>query len=187
MMAGKKVGSTPRRLIPTTPRLKDPSSLPGSFASRVFVGGSYKAAATAAAGMTPRALLDKVKNAVVSEGLHPIVADEYEVANRDRDIHHDAIWLLSACRLAIFELTEFSGALMEIERTVDFGTRCIVLHHDPTQTGIRLSWMLSSFVFEFLRVRTRQSGAPIRIRKSRRGGQRGPKLAQRDVEGRSCR
>ena len=37
---------------------------------------------------------------------------------------------------------------MEIERSADFGTHCIVLHHDPAGQGLRLSWMLSSFVRE---------------------------------------
>ena len=88
--------------------LLDPAKLPGTFASRVFVGGSYKAAA-ASTGMAPRALLDELRGAVIASGLDPIVADEYEVVDRERDIHHDAIYLLHACRLAIFELTEFSG------------------------------------------------------------------------------
>ncbi len=70
------------------------------------------------------------------------------MANPARDIHHDAIWLLSGCRTAMFELTDFSGALMEIERSGDFGTRCIVLHFDPRKLGLRLSWMLTSFAQE---------------------------------------
>lgn len=45
-------------------------------------------------------------------------------------------------------MTEFSGALMEIERSADFGTRCIVLHYDPRKRGLRLSWMLTSFARE---------------------------------------
>ena len=83
---------------------------------------------------------------VQSLGLHPILADEFEVADRERDIHHDAMWLLSSCRTALFELSEFSGALMEIERSADFGTQCVILHRDPAGTGLRLSWMLSSYV-----------------------------------------
>lgn len=98
--------------------------------------------------MAPRALLNELRDVVKMAGLDPVVADEYAVLNRDRDIHHDAIWLLAGCRLAIFELTEFSGALMEIERSADFGTHCLILHHDPTALGLRLSWMLSSFVHE---------------------------------------
>jgi hypothetical protein len=123
-----------------------PSTLPGSFSSRVFIGGSYKAAASLASGLAPRQLLDELRKVVRAAGLHPVIADEYEVEERDRDIHHDAMFLLHACRLAIFELSEFSGALMEIERTADFDTTCIILHHDPKGKGHRLSWMLSSFV-----------------------------------------
>lgn len=134
-----------RTAKPAPLKLLDPSRLPGAFASRVFVGGSYKAAA-AATGMTPRALLDELRKVVIQQGLQPIVADEYQVVDPPRNIHHDAIYLLHACRLAIFELTEFSGALMEIERSADFGTYCIILHRDPAGTGLRLSWMLSSFV-----------------------------------------
>jgi hypothetical protein len=58
------------------------------------------------------------------------------------------MFLLSACRSAIFELTEFSGALMEIERSNDYGTHCLILYHDPAKTGLNLSWMLSSFAQE---------------------------------------
>ncbi|HEY8749715.1 MAG TPA: hypothetical protein VIM11_17160 [Tepidisphaeraceae bacterium] len=80
--------------------------------------------------------------------LRPVVAAEFKVADPDRDIHHDALYLLHACRLAIFELSEFSGALMEIERAADYGTLCLILYDDPTGTGWRLSRMLSSFVQE---------------------------------------
>jgi hypothetical protein len=121
----------------------DPSKLPGTFESRIFIGGSYKAAA--AAGLAPRQMLEELKKVVLAEGLHAMVADEYEVAEWERDIHHDAMFLLHSCRCAIFELSEFSGAMMEIERSVDFATRCIVLHHDPNGVGWKLSWMLSSF------------------------------------------
>jgi hypothetical protein len=124
-------------------KLLNPSTLPGRFESRVFVGGSYKA--VAAATLAPRQMLDEIRKVIVDAKLNPIIAEEYQVNDRDRNIHHDAIYLLHACRLAIFELSEFSGALMEIERTADFGTQCIVLHQDPTGTGWRLSRMLSSF------------------------------------------
>lgn len=110
----------PKKAGPKAKKLRDPSTLPSTFASRVFVGGSYKAAA-AKTGVAPRALLERLKTTVHDAGLHPILADEYEVGNPDRDVHHDAIWLLSSCRTAIFELTEFSGALMEIERSANFG------------------------------------------------------------------
>src|SRR6266700_1768049 len=120
----------------------DPSSLPGTFESRVFIGGSYKAAA---AGLAPRQMLEELKKVVVREGLKPVIADEYEVIDHETNIHHDAMFLLHACHLAIFELSEFSGAMMEIERSADYRTRCIVLHRDPDGKGWQLSWMLSSF------------------------------------------
>jgi hypothetical protein len=125
-------------------KLLNPSSLPGTFYSRVFVGGSYKSK-SAGKGPAPRALLDEVRKVVQKLKLHAIIADEFEVIEPKENIHHDAIYLMHACRLAIFELTEFSGALMEIERSADFGTQCLILHRDTTGRGLRLSWMLSSF------------------------------------------
>jgi len=134
---------------------KDASRLPGSYRTRVFVGGSYRATPTAAiragrkAGTTvPRALIDHIRDVVEAAALNPVVAAEFKVEDPDRDIHHDAFYLLHACRLAIFELSEFSGALMEIERAADYGTLCLILYDDPTGTGWRLSRMLSSFVQE---------------------------------------
>ena len=134
---------------------KNPSHLPGSYRTRVFVGGSYRATPppvvpkggrTSAA--TPRALIDHIRDVVQAASLHPVVAAEFEVSDPDREIHHDALYLLHSCRLAIFELSEFSGALMEIERAADYGTLCLILYDDPTGTGWRLSRMLSSFVQE---------------------------------------
>src|SRR6266487_3021647 len=106
------------------PKLLDPANLPGAFASRVFLGGSYKAAVSPGK-MAPRQLLGELRKVVLKARLHPIIADEYSVADPDNEIHHDAVFLLHSCRLAIFELTEFSGALMEIERSADFGTHCL--------------------------------------------------------------
>jgi hypothetical protein len=129
------------------PSLCNPSSLPGNFRSRVFIGGSYKAV-EALSRPAPREMLDALQRIALREGLDPIIADGYAVDDFDRDVHHDAIFLLHACRLAIFELSEFSGALMEIERSADFGTMCLVLHSDPKGLGWKLSRMLSSFVRE---------------------------------------
>jgi hypothetical protein len=127
-----------------TSRLRDPSNLSGAFSSRVFIGGSYKVVA-ASSGLPPRTLLEELRKVVASEGLHPVIADEYEVIDPHLNIRHDAIYLLHACRLAAFELSEFSGALMEIERSADFGTHCLILHYSPSGNPLELSWMLSSF------------------------------------------
>jgi hypothetical protein len=135
------------KLTPRKKPLSNPSILPGTFASRVFVGGSYKATA-GVTGIIPRFLIDEICKVVRTCGLHPIVADEFAVVRPEVNIHHDAMFLLSACRSAIFELTEFSGALMEIERSTDFGTHCLILYHDVGKSGLTLSWMLSSFAQE---------------------------------------
>jgi hypothetical protein len=134
----------------------DPSQLPGTYRTRVFVGGSYRVAPVPLAEtthgrsqtMAPRGLLDLLRDVVKESALHPVVAAEFQVEDMDRDIHHDALYLLHACRLAVFELSEFSGALMEIERAADYGTLCLVLYDDPRGDGWRLSRMLSSFVQE---------------------------------------
>jgi hypothetical protein len=127
--------------------LGNPSILPGTFASRVFIGGSYKDTA-GVTGIIPRFLIKEICQVVRACGLHPIVADEFAVERPEVNIHHDAMFLLSACRSAVFELTEFSGALMEIERSTDYGTHCLILYHDLEKSGLTLSWMLSSFVHE---------------------------------------
>jgi hypothetical protein len=138
----------------------DPSTLPGTYRTRVFVGGSYRAkplpspsgaaVATRRARRkpTPRELLDQLREVVVAERFHPILAAEFKVEHPEKEIHHDALYLLHACRLAIFDLSEFSGALMEIERAADYATHCLILHEDPIGAGWRVSWMLSSFVEE---------------------------------------
>lgn len=139
----------------------DPSQLPGDYRSRVFVGGSYRSKPVPATRLTsgrgkrkavpkptPREMLDLLREVVVAEKFEPILAAEFKVARPETDIHHDALYLLHACQLAVFDLSEFSGALMEIERAADYGTHCLILYDDPLASGWRVSWMLSSFVEE---------------------------------------
>ena len=120
--------------------MNDPSRLPGNYRTRVFIGGSYADA--------KRPLLSDLAAAVHKRGFHSIVADEYQLVIPQHDIHDATLSLLHSCRLAIFELSEMSGALMEIERTVDYGTWCLLLYADPGSRGWRVSRMLSSFVDE---------------------------------------
>ena len=142
----------------------DPSKLPGSYKTRMFVGGSYrasaipqqalpvagKAKATKKIAATPRQMLDHIRDIVVMENFDPVLAAEFRVGDPDREIHHDALFLLHACRLAIFDLSEFSGALMEAERAADYGTLCLILYEDPAGSGWRVSRMLNSFVEEHI-------------------------------------
>jgi hypothetical protein len=119
---------------------KDPSILPGTHRTRVFVAGSY-------AGRT-RPLLGDIAAAVGAAGFVPLVADEYQLLVDDYDIHDVTLSLLHACRLAVFELSRLSGALMEIERIADYGTQCLVLFSDRSGAGYLPSRMLDSFVKE---------------------------------------
>ena len=126
--------------MPTAPSRLDPSHLPGNYRTRVFIGGSYSA--------VRRSLLTELSAAVRERQFEPIVADEYQLLIPPRDIHDVTLTLLHSCRLGIFELSEMSGALMEVERTIDYGTRCLLLYADPFNRGWQVSRMLSSFVAE---------------------------------------
>lgn len=101
----------------------DPSSLPGTHRTRVFVGGSYQ--------RKGRLILSEIENAVRSERFEPIVADKFALLRPDVDVHDVTLYLLHACRLAVFEMSTLSGALMEMERCLDYGiNRVLILFHD---------------------------------------------------------
>ena len=111
----------------------------GAYRSRVFVGGSYH--------LEERSRLAEIKSEVVKAGYIPIVADEVQLENAG-DIHHETMVLLHSCRLAIFEMSRPSGALMEIERVADYGTQTLILFSAPKQVEYTGSRMLSTFVSE---------------------------------------
>src|SRR5258706_4838079 len=113
----------------------DPSVLPGTHHTRVFIGGSYVE--------TEMPVLRYFADVVKQNGYEPIVADEYVMP--PVALHDITMYLLHSCRLAIFEASNPSGALMELERTADFGTHCLVLFRE--QEGYwSQSAMLASLV-----------------------------------------
>ena len=102
----------------------NPSQLPGSHRDRVFVGGSYD----------PKnlVLLNDFEREVSAAGFVPIIAEGFNLPDPDRDIHDVTLWLLHACRLAIFEVSAHSGALMELERLSDYGIhQALLLYQHP--------------------------------------------------------
>ena len=121
------------------PKQLDPSRLPGRHRSRVFIGGSYRS--------DMRSILGRLEQAVRDAGFQPIIADKYWLENPD-DIHSVTMSLLHSCRLAIFEMSTASGALMEIERLPDYGTHALVLYQDPDNKAWMISRMLETFVKE---------------------------------------
>jgi hypothetical protein len=126
----------------------DPSTLPGNHRTRVFVGGSYRP--------TNRMILELIAQSVSSEGFVPILADQYALLQPELDVHDVTLYLLHACRLAVFDLPTFSGALMEIERCSDYGVaQSLVLYQEPFKrkwpqhaSAWEASAMLKSLVLE---------------------------------------
>src|SRR4051794_34609789 len=113
----------------------DPSTLPGTHHTRGFIGGSYVE--------TETPVLQYFGEVVKARGFEPIVADQYAMS--PIALHDITMYLLHSCRLAIFEASNPSGALMELERTADYGTHCLVLFRE--QEGYwSQSAMLNSFV-----------------------------------------
>ena len=113
----------------------DPSMLPGTHHTRVFIGGSYVE--------TETPVLQYFGEVVKARGFEPIVADQYAMS--PIALHDITMYLLHSCRLAIFEASNPSGALMELERTADYGTHCLVLFRE--QEGYwSQSAMLTSLV-----------------------------------------
>ncbi|MGB7160243.1 MAG: hypothetical protein WBD40_19405 [Tepidisphaeraceae bacterium] len=107
-----------------TPAIHDPSSLPGTHRNRVFVGGSFQPVS--------REVLGVVEQAIRDTGFEPVLADRFALLRPDHDIHDVTLALLHGCRLAVFDLTGLSGALMELERCRDYGLfRVLLLYHHP--------------------------------------------------------
>ncbi len=122
--------------MPEQPRA-DPTRRTGTYRSRVFLGGSYH--------QEERSRLAGIKDEIKKAGYEPVVADEVQLEN-EGDIHHETMVLLHSCRLAIFELSQLSGALMEIERVPDYGINALVLFAAPSGQGYLPSRMLSTFI-----------------------------------------
>lgn len=86
----------------------------------------------------------------------PLIADRFALPRPERDIHDVTLFLLHACRLAIFEVSTLSGALMEIERLADYGIRkALLIYQHPLRKpwpSVPDSWrnsqMIKSLVIE---------------------------------------
>jgi hypothetical protein len=116
--------------------------LPGTHRTRVFIGGSYVP--------THRRMLTVLENAATAANFTPIVADQYALLFPDRDIHDVTLFLLHSCRLAVFEMSTLSGALIEIERCSDYGLhKALLLYQDPFNRrwpGNPAAWTTSAMV-----------------------------------------
>jgi hypothetical protein len=103
--------------LPASSGPRSASELPGTRWTRVFLGGSYVE--------HERRLLDDLALVVRDAGLDAVIADPYDMA--DEELHDVTLYLLHSCRLAVFECSLPSGALMEVERSLDYGLRSLIL------------------------------------------------------------
>ncbi len=84
--------------------------------SRVFIGGSGKL----------RPVIDYMRNMVVRLGYHPVVALDYEVPE-ELDIHRKCIILLRTCKYGIFDLSEETGQLIEIDTLHEYDIETLLI------------------------------------------------------------
>jgi hypothetical protein len=77
-------------------------------------------------------MLQEIERGVRAAGFEPILADNFTLLRPELDVHDVTLFLLHGCRIAIFDLSSLSGAMMEIERCLDYGiNRALVLYQDP--------------------------------------------------------
>ena len=105
--AGRRVG----------PRIA-PWRLPGLFGTqhedRVFVGGSY--------GTEFLGSLLIIRDTLREEGLDGVLAAEFKRRGRTSETNYDdALLLLRSCRWAVFDVSERSGQLHEVQDAVSLG------------------------------------------------------------------
>ena len=94
--------------MPRRKRPKNPSRLPGTYESRVFIGGSYE--------QEERSLLDELDNAVSAEGFMRLVADQYLMD--PEQIHDQTLYLLHSCDPLCIERSyrRVKDAILEVRR-----------------------------------------------------------------------
>ena len=113
---------------PYSPSLLSLDKMPGTYLSRVFVGGNYTCQ------FVVLLEIQKFVN-VFSKGFFtPILAADFDFEKEDE--RSACLRLLHNCKFAIFELTTSAGQIIEIEAAKDYGTNFIVLHNSVNPTSI---------------------------------------------------
>jgi hypothetical protein len=95
--------------IPQIKPQRSLDKLDSPWERRVFIGGNYNQIA----------ILQKIKETVALAEYDPILAWDFEMP--EELIHHHTLMLLHFCRLAVFDISQGNGHLMEIERASDYG------------------------------------------------------------------
>lgn len=107
------------------------NNVPGKPQDRVFVGGPTSHLPT----------LYVMKSICISKGKQPILTYDFEISNTD--IYKSSIRLLLDCCYAIFEVSENSGQLFEIQKALEFGLPTLLLYRsDKQEISVPISRML---------------------------------------------
>jgi len=108
---------------------------------RVFIGTNYD--------KKPDAIYT-IKQAVIDAGFIPISAFDYGI-NPDTT-HDDCLVLLHTCKYAVFEITNPSGQLMELERTHDYRVKVLLARtainpNNPPQVSLMVKSLGDEIIF----------------------------------------
>ena len=88
------------------------------WGSRVFIGGNYDSPLN----------LFLISEFVRERGYFPRMASQVLMCpDLEKKSHENSLLLLHSCKFAIFDITSYSGWLMELERTRDYGIEDILL------------------------------------------------------------
>lgn len=119
---------------------RKPGRLESEWNKRVFVGGSYS---------KHYSEINQIKGICMKSGFDPVIAFEFDAP--EGMVHHHALMLLHECRLAIFEVTEHVGQLMEIERLRDYQVEPLIVCQEKAPLSEMLEALLKSEGYEIKR------------------------------------
>ena len=109
-------------------------NIPGSLEKRVFIGGDYRNIA----------ILREIKKLVSKLGFQPILLADFTIPREGE--FDSALFLLSKCKFAIFEVSYHSGANMELAKCKDYKVRVLLIYQVLFEPTPHKSSMICSFV-----------------------------------------
>ena len=118
------------------PKRTSADDIPGNYSNRIFIGGNYKKQLAVILEMA-KFIRYELRGHFV-----PIVATDFKIPEgNERDY---CLRLLHNCKFAIFELTDPSGQLIEVERAIDYGTVCLYVFNtfDPLSESHQITAMV---------------------------------------------
>lgn len=114
------------------------NKIPGDWNKRVFIGGNYRVRLD---------ILKEIKSIVLGLNYQPIFAHDFN--DKEPYIHDHSLILLHSCKYAIFDVSKNAGYLMELERTVDYRIRPLLVYQEiPEEHLSEMVKSLGMTVFE---------------------------------------